>query len=108
MDEMLFFFVAGVETTSTALSWFIYLMSKYPRVQQKIKAELIGDDEKQDLSLDRLDSLLYLNCVIKEMFRFCPVVDVADRTLTVDDRLPVSGAQLYKDDHQQSMYDLLH
>jgi cytochrome P450 len=59
--------IAGYETTSTALSWFIYLMSKNPRVQQKIKAELRENDNRQDLSLDRLDSLVYLDCVINEV-----------------------------------------
>ncbi|CAF0917554.1 unnamed protein product [Rotaria sordida] len=98
IDEMLLFLVAGFETSSTALAWLIHLMSKHPRVQQKIKAELIGDNEKQDLSLDRLDSLVYLDCVIKEVLRFCPPADGTNRTLTADDRLPITGAQLYKGD----------
>ena len=95
---MMFFFVAGSETTSTALSWFIYLMSKHPQIQQKIKEELIKEGEHQALTLDRLNSLTYLDCVIKELFRFCPVVDVASRTLMKDDRLPVCRAQLQKGD----------
>ncbi|CAF1011325.1 unnamed protein product [Rotaria sp. Silwood1] len=98
MDEMLMFLVAGFETTSTALAWFIHLLSKHPRVQQKIKAELMNDSKNQDLSLDRLDSLIYLDCVIKEVLRFCPPADGTNRTLTADDRLPMSGVQLYKGD----------
>ncbi|CAF4765312.1 unnamed protein product, partial [Rotaria sp. Silwood2] len=31
--EMLLFLVAGSESTGSVLAWFIYLMSKYPRVQ---------------------------------------------------------------------------
>ncbi|CAF2666145.1 unnamed protein product [Rotaria sp. Silwood2] len=95
---MLFFLVAGFETTASAVAWFIYLMSKHPRVQQRIKTELMGDNNKQDLSLDRLDSLVYLDCVLKEVLRYCPPINATVRTLTVDDRLPESGAQLVKGD----------
>lgn len=96
---MLFFLIAGFESVSSALSWFIHYMSKYPRVQQKIKAELMdGDDCKRPLSLDHLESLVYLDAVINEVFRFISISDGTFRTLTVDDRLPESGVQLYKGD----------
>ncbi|CAF4079576.1 unnamed protein product [Rotaria sp. Silwood1] len=98
LHEMLFFMVAGYETTSTALTWIIHHLSKYPRVQQKIKAELIDNNAQQGLSLERLDSLIYLDCVINEVLRFSPPVDGTVRTLTVDDRLPESGAQLLAGD----------
>ncbi|CAF2582621.1 unnamed protein product [Rotaria sp. Silwood2] len=92
-----FFLVAGSETTSTALSWFIHLMSKNPRVQAKIKAEL--DDNRQNyLSIEQLDFLEYLNCVIQEVLRFVPPAISTIRSVTTDDRLPASGAQLYKGD----------
>jgi len=96
LNEILGFLVAGYETTSTSLSWFIYLMSKNPRVQQKIKAELRENDNRQDLIIEHLDSLTYLDCVINEVLRFNPPADMTARTLTVDDRLPNSGIQLYK------------
>ncbi|CAF1359151.1 unnamed protein product [Rotaria sordida] len=51
-----------------------------------------------DLILDRLDSLIYLDCAIKEILRFSPPVEAVARTLTMDDRLPNSDIQLYKDD----------
>ncbi|CAF2802196.1 unnamed protein product [Rotaria sp. Silwood2] len=72
-------------------------MSKHPQVQQKIKVELMdGNDYKRPLSLDRLDSLVYLDAVINEVLRFTPISDGTFRTLIVDDRLPESGVQLYK------------
>ncbi|CAF1501095.1 unnamed protein product [Adineta steineri] len=98
LHEVLFFLLAGYETTSTALTWFIHLASKHPRVQQKIKAELLENNCKEDLSLEHLDSLGYLDCVITEVLRFCPPGDSSARTLTMDDRLPESGTQLYAGD----------
>jgi cytochrome P450 len=94
VHEMLLFLVAGFETTSSALAWFIHLMSKNPRVQTKLKAELA----ENSFSMDRLDSLVYLDAVIREVLRFAPPVNSTIRTLTADDRLPISGAQLYKGD----------
>ena len=99
IDEMILFFVAGTETASTALSWFVYLMSKHPQIQQKIKEELIKEDKQQDLSIDHLNSLSYLECVIKEVLRFCPVIDATSRRLNIDDQLPMCGAQLQKGDN---------
>ena len=63
---------AATETTSVALTWFIHCVSKYPRVQQKIKEELMSTGNTQNLTLDRLDSCIYLDCVIKEVLRYSP------------------------------------
>lgn len=96
LQELLTFLVAGSETTSTALSWFIYYMSKYPQVQQKIKDELVNTGCQSDLLLNRLDSLVYLDCVINETLRYSPPFPGTARTLTADDRLPDSGMPLFK------------
>ncbi|CAF4434591.1 unnamed protein product [Rotaria sp. Silwood2] len=95
---MLLFLIAGFEATSTALAWLIHFLSKYPRVQQKIKAELMDICNSQNLSVNQLDSLTYLDCVINETLRFFPPANGTVRTLTIDDRLPGSGVQLYKGD----------
>jgi cytochrome P450 len=95
--EMLLFLVSGSETTGTALAWFIYFMSKYPRVQTKIKAEL-GDDKHNRMTIEQVESLTYLDCVLREVLRYIPIVVGTTRTLTLDDRLPGSGVQLHKGD----------
>ncbi|CAF1027158.1 unnamed protein product [Rotaria sordida] len=43
LHEMFLFLVAGFETGATSLAWFIHLVSKYPKVQQKIKLELMNN-----------------------------------------------------------------
>lgn len=95
---MRLFLLAGFDTTSTALTWFIHLTSKHPEVQQKIKAELKNENETPDLTSERLDSLVYLDCVIKEVFRYCPPINGTVRTLTENDCLPESGTRLYQGD----------
>jgi cytochrome P450 len=74
-DEVLASFVAGFETTSTALSWAIFYLSKNPQVQRRIKDELrehdllMADDVQYlpSLTQEKLDSLVYCECVIKEV-----------------------------------------
>ena len=94
---MLLFLIAGYETTSTALLWFIHLVSKNPRIQTKIKAEL-GELRHQHLTIEQLDCLPYLDCVLREVLRFVPPANGSVRTLTTDDRLPGSGVPLYRGD----------
>ncbi|CAF3536902.1 unnamed protein product [Rotaria sp. Silwood1] len=98
MNEMCSFLTAGYSTTSTALAWFIHFMSKYPLVQSKLKREL-AEYHLQRLSIEQLDSLGYLDCVLREVLRFAPPIIGTLRTLQVDDRLPSSGFQLNKGDH---------
>ena len=97
-NEIISLLVAGYDTTSSTLAWFIHLMSKNLEVQQKIKKEIMTVNDGGQLTVEQLDSLVYLDCVIKEVFRFCPSIVGTVRTLTVDDCLPESGYQLYKGD----------
>src|SRR5690242_15130516 len=94
---MLTFLVAGYSTTTAALTWFIHLMSIHPEVQTKVTKEL-AQYNMQSLSVEQLDSFIYLDCVLREMFRFVPPSFGTLRTLTVDDRLPSTGAELRKGD----------
>ncbi len=96
VHEMLLFIVAGFEIASVSLAWFFYLVSKYPRVQQKIKIELITSGNNQALTMERLDSLVYLDPVINEVAHFAPPAIGTNRTLITDNRLPQSNVQLYK------------
>lgn len=94
---MLLFLVSGSETTGSALAWFIFFMSKNPRVQVKLKGEL-GDNIQNRLTADQIESFVYLDCVIQEVLRFIPPVVGTTRTLTMNDSLPVSNVQLCKGD----------
>lgn len=95
--EMLLFLVAGSETTGSVLAWFVYLLSKHPRVQAKIKAEL-SEKTHGRFTIEQVDSLTYLDCVLREVLRYTPPVVGTTRTLTTDDHLPHSGVQLHRGD----------
>lgn len=92
---MLAFLAAGYATTSTVLSWFIFYMSKNLDIQKRIKEEL-SQFNGQRFSLEQLDSLTYLDCVLRELLRLVSPTLGTVRTLVADDQLPGSGAQLKK------------
>ena len=96
-NEMLSFLSAGYGTTSTAVAWFIHLVSKNPHTQQKMKEELAQYND-QCLSIGQLESLTYLDCVLREVFRYASPVLGTVRTLTADDQLPDSEYPLHKGD----------
>ncbi|CAF2962272.1 unnamed protein product [Rotaria sp. Silwood2] len=91
-DEVLMMILAGYETTSTALSWFIFFVSKNSRVQQQMKDELrkhhllVTDDltSAPPLTPDNLASLTYCECVTKEVLRLAPVAAFTTRIATRD------------------------
>ncbi|CAF3769910.1 unnamed protein product [Rotaria sp. Silwood1] len=91
-DEIMMMILAGYETTSIALAWFIFFASKNPQVQKKMKDELLEhhllmtDDHKcvPPLTSDDLTSLTYCECVTKEVLRLAPVAALTTRIATRD------------------------
>jgi cytochrome P450 len=50
------------------------------------------------MTVEQIESLIYLDCVLREVLRYVPIVVGTTRTLTMDDRLPGSDVQLCKGD----------
>lgn len=67
------FMLAGYETSSTALTWTLHLLSENPAVQDKLREELqaVADDEP---SMETLNGLEYLDAVVRESLRVCAPV----------------------------------
>ncbi len=79
-DEAVTLFVAGHETTATALAWAFYLLARSPEALAQAQAEADGfDDDREHFSPTRLP---YLTRVFKEALRlYPPVVALPRRTL---------------------------
>jgi cytochrome P450 len=69
-DELMTLLVAGHETTATALSWAVELLSRHPAELQRLEAEVADDDGGE-----------YLDAVIKETLRLRPVIALVLRKL---------------------------
>ncbi|KZS96686.1 cytochrome P450 [Sistotremastrum niveocremeum HHB9708] len=82
------FLVAGHETTATATTWFLYGMTQYPEVQKKLREELQAVDTDTP-SMDVLNSLPYLDAVVRESLRFYAIVPSTIRIAMQDTAIPL-------------------
>jgi cytochrome P450 len=71
-DELITMLGAGHETTATGLSFAFELLLRNPRVLDRLRQEIEADEGDA-----------YLDAVAKETLRLRPVIDAAERTLTV-------------------------
>lgn len=74
--ELLF---AGHGTTSSAATSLVYELARHPEVVRKLKHEFDSFDVldvacKEDIDLQKLNKLKYLNNVVKEVLRLSPPV----------------------------------
>nr|CAD7201301.1 unnamed protein product [Timema douglasi] len=85
--EINFMLWAGMDTTSTSLSFTMMLLGFHQDVQRKVHEELdavFGDDMERSVSMEDLNNLQYTEQVIKESLRLYPAVPFVPRTSTED------------------------
>lgn len=93
------FILAGRDTSSVALSWFFWLVSQNPMVEDKIVCEICailtetrGSDTKKwvddPLVFDEVDRLVYLKAALSETLRLYPSVPEDTKYVIADDVLP--------------------
>ncbi|MDZ4764193.1 MAG: cytochrome P450 [Chloroflexota bacterium] len=70
-NEITTLFIAGHETTSTALAWVVYLVAAHPAVEAKLLAEVDALGGRAP-TFDDLPRLKYTEWVIKESMRLYP------------------------------------
>ncbi|KAJ7746530.1 cytochrome P450 [Mycena olivaceomarginata] len=82
------FLVAGHETTSTATTWALFALTQNLAAQTRLRNELleVGTDEP---TMDELNSLQYLDCVVRETLRLHSPVPLTRRVATQDDIVPL-------------------
>jgi len=83
VDTVMF---AGHDTTASAMTWFLYCVSRHPEVQKDLYEELyqvFGDSDRPCTAQD-VSELKYLSCCIKESLRLYPSVPAIMRQLTED------------------------
>ncbi|KAH8204419.1 hypothetical protein TruAng_001470 [Truncatella angustata] len=88
VNQMMTFLAAGHETTASAMTWAVYMLSRYPDVQtrlrQEIRENLPSPDTDQDVTSVQIDHLPYLNAVCNEVLRYYPPVPMTLRETAVD------------------------
>ncbi|GJJ69988.1 hypothetical protein EMPS_02337 [Entomortierella parvispora] len=86
---------AGHETTSASLSWTFYQLASNPDIQSRLREEtrqLFKDTNGSPL-YDDLNSLPYLNAVVRESLRLWSPIPLNLRVSVEDDHLPRAYGQ---------------
>ncbi|KAJ7667216.1 cytochrome P450 [Mycena rosella] len=95
------FFVAGHETTSTGTACALYALSMNRSVQTKLREELLGLPSDNP-TMDALNSLPYLEKVVRETMRVHSPVGFTIRMAMDDDVIPLSKQYV---DRRGKVYD---
>ncbi|XP_061403062.1 cytochrome P450 4ae1-like [Musca vetustissima] len=91
-DEVNTFIFEGHDTTTSAISFCLYALSRHREVQDKLFEEIrsnFGDNMERSITYADLQNMNYLNCVIKESLRLFPPIPAVgrwmDKELKMDD-----------------------
>lgn len=85
-DQMATFFLAGHETTATALAWTWYLLAHAPAVEAKLQAELDAVLGGRPAEYADYEKLAYTRMVVEEAMRLYPPAHTTARLAMADDR----------------------
>lgn len=83
VNQLMTFLAAGHETTASSMTWAVYMLSRYPDVQtrlrQEIREHLPSPDLEQDVNSLQIDHMPYLNAVCNEVLRYYAPVPMTIR-----------------------------
>lgn len=96
VDQVAIFFLAGHETSASALAWALYLLAMYPEVQDRVAAEAEGLGDAPDFAV--MGRLKFTRDVFREVLRLYPPVPMMVRETTCPEemrqRKVTPGAQI--------------
>ena len=86
IDIVISFILAGRDTTSAALTWFFWLLSKNPEIESEILKEIY---EKSEAPIyDEVKDMVYTHASLCESMRLYPPVPIDTKEAVNDDELP--------------------
>ncbi|KAF7351552.1 hypothetical protein MSAN_01587700 [Mycena sanguinolenta] len=75
---------------STAATWALFELATNPEIQTRLRNELLAVDNDNP-SMDELNALPYLDCVVRETLRAHAPVPITFRVATRDDVIPLES-----------------
>lgn len=85
---MISFIMAGRDTTSSALTWFFWLLSRYSDIEHKILKESENKLNNETLDYESLKNMNFLKACLCESMRLYPPIAWDSKHATCDDVLP--------------------
>ncbi|KAF7130316.1 hypothetical protein RHSIM_Rhsim10G0149300 [Rhododendron simsii] len=92
-DTMLTLMAAGQDSVSSALTWFLWVVSTHPVVEARIREELEASMPKEGnnrriFSMEQVSKLVYLHSAICESLRLYPPIPFEEKEPHQSDILP--------------------
>eukprot|EP00455_Lapot_gusevi_P017097 TRINITY_DN1901_c0_g1_i4.p1 TRINITY_DN1901_c0_g1~~TRINITY_DN1901_c0_g1_i4.p1 ORF type:complete len:507 (+),score=91.44 TRINITY_DN1901_c0_g1_i4:201-1523(+) len=87
VNEAITFLLAGHETTSTFMTWFVYALSQAPAVDARLYQELRQTVDIRPPTYDEVSTFEYMRQCIDEVFRVYPPVPLLGRQCCQDTEL---------------------
>jgi len=79
INEIGVFFLAGHETTASALTWTMFILSQQPHATQRIRDEVAAIAGDAPLQLEQVRKLTFVRNVLKEALRLYPPITFLPR-----------------------------
>ncbi|XP_075651554.1 cytochrome P450 94A2-like [Castanea sativa] len=93
IDFVISFMLAGRDTSSAALTWFFWVLSKNPEIESKILREI--KEKSEGPVYDEVKDMVYTHASLCESMRLYPPVALDAKEAVNDDVLP-DGTQVKK------------
>ncbi|KAE8037861.1 hypothetical protein FH972_010416 [Carpinus fangiana] len=85
-DIIISFILAGRDTTSSALTWYLWLLSKNPHVESEVLKEI--KEKSEALVYEEVKDMVYTHASLCESMRLYPPVSADTKEAVSDDILP--------------------
>ena len=82
VDQVAIFFLAGHETSASALAWTLYLLAMYPDWQERVAAEAVENIDPETVYFSTVSRLKLSRDVFREALRLYPPVPMMVREAT--------------------------
>lgn len=84
MAQLASFYIAGFEATSNVIAFALYHLACHPEHQVTLYNEIQTHLAGKQLTVDLINEMSFLDCIISESLRLHPPLPIVDRTATRD------------------------
>ncbi len=95
VDQVAMLFLAGHETSASALSWTFYLLAEYPEIQQQAFKEIQDTVGDRKIKKEDIKKLTFVTAIFRETLRLYPPVGFmareAKENVTLRDKIVAKG-----------------
>ena len=79
IDQLGVFFLAGHETSASALTWAFYILAVRPEIRERVRAEVLEQIGTGPIAMEDVRKLPYIRSFFKEVLRLYPPITFMPR-----------------------------